>query len=90
MRQQFGMRVKLASRGSGRWRGSAGYRSKFGLTVDRNLGGVRVPEGRGLDDCFQMTHLPHGFAGVGHPQGEETRSRKRPAVYVELYRLGAG
>src|SRR5207249_7508145 len=29
VRQPLGVRVKLASRGSGRWRGSAGYRSKF-------------------------------------------------------------
>ena len=29
----IGLRVKLASKGSGRWKSSGGYRSKFGLTV---------------------------------------------------------
>jgi arginine decarboxylase len=32
VKPQIGVRVKLASRGSGRWESSAGYRSKFGLT----------------------------------------------------------
>src|SRR5690606_7246778 len=32
VRPTFGMRVKLAARGGGRWQGSGGYRSKFGLT----------------------------------------------------------
>src|SRR6202008_4522834 len=33
VRPKIGMRVKLASRGGGRWQSSGGYRSKFGLTV---------------------------------------------------------
>ena len=33
----IGIRVKLASRGSGRWKSSGGYRSKFGLTVSEAL-----------------------------------------------------
>jgi len=33
VKPSVGLRVKLASRGSGRWRSSGGYRSKFGLTV---------------------------------------------------------
>jgi arginine decarboxylase len=33
VRQPMGVRVKLASRGAGRWKYRAGFRSKFGLTV---------------------------------------------------------
>src|SRR5881628_187465 len=33
VRPTIGLRVKLASRGAGRWKSSAGYRSKFGLTT---------------------------------------------------------
>ena len=33
VRPQFGMRVKLAAKSTGRWQGSGGYRSKFGLTT---------------------------------------------------------
>src|SRR5687768_7648731 len=37
VRPQFGMRVKLSTRGGGRWQGSGGYRSIFGLTVSEIL-----------------------------------------------------
>src|ERR1700681_82983 len=33
VRPVIGLRLKLASKGSGRWKSSGGYRSKFGLTV---------------------------------------------------------
>jgi len=33
VRPRIGLRVKLASRGSGRWKSSGGYRSKFGLSA---------------------------------------------------------
>ncbi len=32
VRPQIGMRVKLAAKSTGRWQGSGGFRSKFGLT----------------------------------------------------------
>src|SRR5437870_7472680 len=37
VRPMIGLRVKLASKGSGRWKTSVGYRSKFGLTVTEAL-----------------------------------------------------
>src|SRR6195256_2872169 len=37
VRPEFGLRVKLASRGAGRWKSSAGYRSKFGLTTSEAM-----------------------------------------------------
>src|SRR5688572_25876203 len=40
VRPQIGMRVKLASRGSGRWQSSGGFRSKFGLTVTEIMRGL--------------------------------------------------
>ena len=33
VRPVIGLRIKLASRGSGRWKSSGGYRSKFGLSA---------------------------------------------------------
>src|SRR5205085_7596231 len=37
VRPVIGVRVKLASRGAGRWKSSAGFRSKFGLTLTEVL-----------------------------------------------------
>src|SRR5437588_40835 len=40
VRPVLGVRVKLAARGAGRWRSSAGFRSKFGLTLTEVLEAV--------------------------------------------------
>ena len=36
VRPKLGVRVKLATEGSGRWRDSAGEKSKFGLFITRD------------------------------------------------------
>ena len=46
VRPVIGLRIKLASRGSGRWKSSGGYRSKFGLTVTEGAARARTAEGR--------------------------------------------
>ncbi len=56
----IGVRVKLASRGAGRWRSSAGYRSKFGLTLTEVLEALEFLKQRGLADCLQLVHFHLG------------------------------
>src|SRR6185312_10883310 len=60
VRQPLGIRVKLSSRGAGRWRGSAGYRSKFGLTITEVLEAFEYLKSKDLGDCLQMTHFHMG------------------------------
>jgi len=43
VRPVIGVRVKLATRGSGRWENSGGMRSKFGLLRRRSPQGPRFP-----------------------------------------------
>jgi arginine decarboxylase len=89
VRQPIGVRVKLASRGSGRWRSSAGYRSKFGLTLTEVMQAFEYLKARGLDDCFQMTHF-HMGSQVSDIRKVKDALTEAARVYVELYRLGAG
>ena len=58
VRPQIGMRVKLAARGGGRWQGSGGYRSKFGLTVGEILHGPRRAEAARHGRLLQAAPLP--------------------------------
>src|SRR5260370_25345813 len=60
VRPALGVRVKLATRGAGRWRSSAGYRSKFGLTLTEVLDAVEFLKQRGLADCLQLVHFHLG------------------------------
>jgi len=89
VRPQIGMRVKLAARGGGRWQGSGGYRSKFGLTVGEILHGLDVLKQRGMADCFKLLHFHLGsqipnIRIVKHALNEAAR------IYTELHKAGAG
>src|SRR5262249_31433537 len=89
VRPMFGMRVKLAARGGGRWQNSAGYRSKFGLTVSEILRGLEELKARGMEDCFQLLHF-HLGSQIPNIRIVKGALNEAARVYVELARLGAG
>lgn len=89
VRQPIGVRVKLATRGAGRWRTSAGYRSKFGLTLTEVIDALNYLKARGLEDCLQMTHY-HMGSQVSNIRKVKDALNEAARVYVELARLGAG
>src|SRR3954466_13095591 len=60
VRPVIGVRVKLASRGAGRWKSSAGFRSKFGLTLTEILEAFEYLKQRDMADCFQLLHFHLG------------------------------
>src|SRR5688572_8307117 len=60
VRPQFGIRVKLASRSTGRWQGSGGHRSKFGLTVTEILKALDELKQKNMQDCFKLLHFHLG------------------------------
>src|SRR5262249_47686492 len=60
VRPVLGVRVKLASPGSGRWKFSAGFRSKFGLTITEVLEALDFLKARDLADCLQLVHFHLG------------------------------
>src|SRR5215471_13968773 len=89
VRPTFGMRVKLAARGGGRWQSSGGYRSKFGLTVSEILRGLEELKARGMEDCFQLLHF-HLGSQIPNIRIVKGALNEAARVYVELARLGAG
>ncbi len=89
VRQPIGIRVKLASRGAGRWRSSAGYRSKFGLTLTEVIEALDYLKSKGMADCLQMTHF-HMGSQVSNIRKVKDALNEAARIYVELHRLGAG
>ncbi len=79
VRPVIGMRVKLASRGSGRWKSSGGYRSKFGLTVTESMRALEAAEGGGHGGLPEAAPLPPGQPDHQHPpdQGRGDRGGAR-------------
>lgn len=89
VRPQIGMRVKLASRGAGKWSASGGYRSKFGLTVTEVLKGLEELKSRDMADCFKLLHYHQGsqVSNIRHVKSALVESAR---IYVDLVRRGAG
>ena len=89
VRPQIGMRVKLASRGSGRWQSSGGYRSKFGLTVCEILHALEELDRRGMADCFKLLHF-HLGSQITNIRMLKMAVNEAIRVYVDLRKRGAG
>jgi len=85
----LGARVKLASRGSGKWQESGGTKSKFGLTVSELLALLDELKQRGLADRLKLLHFHIGsqIDSIAHVKSAVTEAAR---VFVELRRLGAG
>src|SRR3954447_26689741 len=89
VRPAIGVRVKLASRGAGRWRSSAGYRAKFGLTLTEVLDLLEYLKARGMADCLQLVHF-HIGSQITNIRKFKDALNEAARVYTELHRLGAG
>ncbi len=89
IRPTFGMRVKLAARGSGRWQSSGGYRSKFGLTVSEILRALGELKARGMEDCFKLLHF-HLGSQITNIRQIKGALNEAVRVYTELHKQGAG
>ena len=89
VRPMIGMRVKLASRGSGRWKSSGGFRSKFGLTVTEIVRALGELKQRGMEDCFKLLHF-HLGSQVPNIRYIKEALNEASRVYTELSRAGAG
>ena len=89
VRPQIGMRVKLASRGAGRWQSSGGFRSKFGLTVSEVLRGLDELRDHGMADCFKLLHFHLGsqITNIRHIKAALIEAAR---IYTDLSRRGAG
>jgi arginine decarboxylase len=60
VKPMIGLRVKLQTQGSGKWRSSTGHFAKFGLTTPEILGVVETLKAEGLTDCLKLIHFHIG------------------------------
>ncbi len=89
VKPRIGLRVKLASRGSGRWKSSGGYRSKFGLTVSEALKAVDFLKERGMEGSLQLLHF-HMGSQITNIRQIKAAVIEAARIYVDLKKLGTG
>ncbi len=89
VRPSIGIRLKLASRGSGRWRSSGGYRSKFGLTVTEAIRVLDQLREAGMEDTLELLHF-HLGSQITNIRQVKAAVTEAARIYCEMRRLGAG
>ena len=89
VRPTIGLRLKLASKGSGRWKSSGGYRSKFGLTVSEALQALDQMKAVGMEDCLELLHF-HLGSQITNIRQIKAAVMEGARIYTELKRAGAG
>ena len=83
----IGIRIKLASSGSGKWEESGGDASKFGLTSSELLEALDFMESKGLKDCLKLIHF-HIGSQVTKIRRSKTALREASQFYVQLHSMG--
>lgn len=87
VKPNIGIRIKLASSGSGKWEESGGDASKFGLTSSELLEALDFMENKGLKDCLKLIHF-HIGSQVTKIRRIKTALREASQFYVQLHSMG--
>ncbi len=89
VRPRIGVRVKLSTKGAGRWQESGGVRSKFGLFVSEVIDALDYLKKEGMADCLNMLHF-HLGSQINNIRNIKSAITELARVYTELCRMGAG
>ncbi len=84
---RLGVRVRLATQGSGRWSESGGVRSKFGLTVTELVRLTGELERRGQQDALKLLHF-HIGSQIADIHVLKQASKEMAQIYAALVRRG--
>ena len=87
MRPNIGIRIKLASSGSGKWEQSGGDASKFGLTSSELLEALDFLREKKMEGCLKLIHF-HIGSQVTKIRHIQTALVESSQFYVQLHRLG--
>ncbi len=87
IRPNIGIRIKLASSGSGKWEESGGDVSKFGVNSSELLEALEILEDYQMKDCLQLIHF-HIGSQVTNIRRIKTALKEASQFYVQLQNMG--
>jgi arginine decarboxylase len=87
VKPNIGIRVKLASTGSGKWEESGGDQSKFGLTSSELIDAMAFLEKNKMKDCLRLLHF-HIGSQITIIRRIKNALREASQFYVQLYKNG--
>lgn len=87
VRPNLGIRIKLASSGSGKWEESGGDASKFGLTSSELLQALEILDKKDMKDCLRLIHF-HIGSQITKIRRIQTALREASQFYIQLHKMG--
>ena len=87
VKPNLGIRIKLASSGSGKWEESGGDASKFGLTSSELLTALEILDKKGMKDCLRLIHF-HIGSQITKIRRIQTALKEASQFYVQLHKMG--
>ncbi len=87
VKPNIGIRIKLASSGSGKWEESGGDASKFGLTSSELLKALKTLDDKGLHDCVRLIHF-HIGSQITKIRRIQVALREAAQFYIQLHKMG--
>jgi len=87
VRPNLGIRIKLASSGSGKWEESGGDASKFGLTSSELLEALEILDKKNMKDCLRLIHF-HIGSQITKIRRIQTALREASQFYIQLHKMG--
>ncbi|QRN04425.1 biosynthetic arginine decarboxylase [Legionella sp. MW5194] len=88
IRPRIGIRIRLVTKGAGKWENTGGAKSKFGLNAEQVLTIVNQLKDRGYLDCLQLMHC-HLGSQIANILDIRQCMLEVARYYVELRRMGA-
>lgn len=89
IKPNIGIRIKLASSGSGKWEESGGDVSKFGVNSSELLEALEILRKNKMNDCLQLIHF-HIGSQVTNIRRIKTALKEASQFYVQLQAMGYG
>ncbi len=87
VKPNLGVRIKLASSGSGKWEESGGDASKFGLTSSELLAALEILEKKNMKDSLRLIHF-HIGSQITKIRRIQTALREASQFYIQLHKMG--
>ncbi len=84
---RLGIRVKLSSRGSGKWEESGGEFAKFGMSTVALVNTVRLLEQQGKTAAFEMLHF-HIGSQITDIRRAKQAFKEAARVYAKVSKMG--
>jgi arginine decarboxylase len=84
---EIGMRIRLVSRGAGKWAESSGERAKFGLSTAEILEAAKMIKDAGMPDAFKLLHF-HVGSQIPDILIVKRAVREAARYYAKLRRAG--